>query len=80
MWGEPPQNATERSEASEVEASHVESDLEGVAVLDFVVLALDPELPDLLRLVPRTELEQLVPSDHFGVAADLAIGQSRGPE
>ena len=39
--------------------SHVEADLEHVAVDDLVVLALDAQLALLLRLRPRADLEQL---------------------
>ena len=40
--------------------SHVEADLEHVAVDDLVVLPLDPQLALLLRLRPRADVEQLV--------------------
>ena len=42
---------------------------------DHVVLALDAELADVLGLVPRAELEQLVPVDHLG--PDEARARSR---
>src|SRR5215207_10175909 len=45
---------------------HVEADLQHIAVRDFVVLALDPQLADLLRLVPRSERQEFVPVDHLG--------------
>ena len=43
-------------------SSHVEADLEHVAVDDLVVLALDAQLALLLRLGPRPDLEQLAAS------------------
>src|SRR5581483_7898418 len=46
--------------------SDVEADLEHVAVLDLVLLALDAELAELLRLRPRPDVEQVVPVDHLG--------------
>src|SRR3954468_6266479 len=55
--------------------SDVEPDLEDVAVLDLVVLAFDAELADFLGLVPRTEVEQLVPADDLGAdEAALQVG------
>src|SRR5262249_50297695 len=46
--------------------SDVEADLHHVAVLDDVLLALDPQLADLLGLHPRAELQELVPADDLG--------------
>ena len=42
--------------------SHVEADLEHVAVGDLVVLPLDPELAEILGLRPRPDLEELLAS------------------
>ena len=60
--------------------SDVETDLEHVAVLHFVVLALDAQLADLARLRPRPDLEQLVPVDHLGAdepALQVAVDHAR---
>src|SRR5207253_9552343 len=46
--------------------SDVESDFEDVAVDHLVLLALDPQAARLLGLVPRPQLEQLVPPDDLG--------------
>ena len=43
----------------------VEAELHYVAVDGVVVLALDAELADVLGFVPGTDLEQVVPVDHF---------------
>src|SRR5690606_18093914 len=62
---------------------HVEADLEDVAVLDLVVLALDAQSAEVARLGPAADLEQLVPVDdlgpdeaplHVGVDAPGALG------
>src|SRR5687767_7198140 len=58
--------STSPSRSSQGIALDVEADLEDVAVDDLVVLALDPELADLLGLVPRPEIQQLVPMDDLG--------------
>src|SRR5207302_1922096 len=56
-------------------SSDVEADLEHVAVLDLVVLALDAQATRVLGGVPRAELEQLVPSDDLGTdEASLQVG------
>src|SRR5581483_9632102 len=47
-------------------SSDVEADLQDVAVLDLVVLALDAELPLFLGPGPRADREQLVPPDDLG--------------
>src|SRR5581483_8239608 len=46
--------------------SDVEADLEYVAIDDFILLALDPQLARLSGPGPGTELEQFVPVDHLG--------------
>ena len=46
--------------------SHVEADLEDVAVDDLVVLAFDAQLAHVLGRLPAAEGQQLVPADHFG--------------
>src|SRR5579862_4754191 len=46
--------------------SDVEPDLQHVAVLHLVVLALDTKLARLLRRMPRAEPQQLVPPDDLG--------------
>src|SRR5579864_8788568 len=46
--------------------SDVEPDLQHVAVLHLVVLALDAKLALLLGRLPRAEGEELVPADHLG--------------
>src|SRR3546814_148499 len=69
-----------RSSASASKHLDVEPDLHDVAVLDDVVLALDAELPDLLGLVPRAELEELVPVDDLGpdeAALEVAVDDAR---
>src|SRR4051812_20951021 len=53
-------------EGPERTMSDVEADLEDVAVDDLVVLALDPQLARLFCLVPRAELQELVPVDDLG--------------
>src|SRR3954468_21725702 len=45
----------------------VEAELDDVAVLHHVVLALDAQLADVARLGPRAELEQLVPVHDLGL-------------
>src|SRR5205807_882844 len=45
--------------------SHVEADLEDVAVEHLVVLALDAEPTGVLGCLPRPEPEELVPTDHL---------------
>src|SRR5579862_1103547 len=46
--------------------SDVEPDLQHVAVLHLVVLALHAKLARLLGRLPRAQAEQLVPPDHLG--------------
>src|SRR5580692_2802610 len=55
-----------RSNHTAASPSHVEPDLQHVAVDHLVVLALDAQLARVLGRLPRTEPEQLVPADHLG--------------
>src|SRR5204862_6424460 len=58
-----------------VRRSHVESDLEHIAVFDDVVLAFDAHPSLLLRLRPGSDVEELAPLDHLGAdEAALQVG------
>src|SRR4051794_11375405 len=57
---------TGRSAAARA-GSDVEAELHRVPVDGVVVLALDPDLPGLLGLRPRSQFEQQVPVDHLGL-------------
>src|SRR4051812_41238550 len=61
-----PQPRAVRGRTRGLRALHVEADLQDVAVGDVVVLALHAQLPELLGLGPRADLEQLVPVDDLG--------------
>src|SRR4051794_24993268 len=65
----------ERGDATAPAGSDVEADLQHVAVDHLVVLALDPELAGFLGLVPRAQIEELVPPDDLGPdEAPLQVG------
>src|SRR5580704_2031274 len=55
-----------RSNHTAASPSHVEPDLQHVAVDHLVILTLDAQLARLLGRLPRAEIEQLVPPDHLG--------------
>src|SRR4029453_15970549 len=55
--------------------SDVEAEVDDVAVLDDVVLALDPELSGLAAARLASELDQVAPVDHLGAdEASLDVG------
>src|SRR5437773_506399 len=54
------------SHAMSAASSHVEADLEHVAVDDLVILPLDAELALLLRFRPRADVEEVAPEDDLG--------------
>ena len=57
------------------EGLDVEAELDDVAVVDDVVLALEADLAELLGLRPAADVEQLVPADHLGAdEAALEVG------
>src|SRR4051812_18189587 len=58
----------------------VEAELDHVAVLHHVVLALDAQLADVARLRPRAELEELVPVHDLGLdeaALEVTVDDAR---
>src|SRR5207245_5085536 len=60
--------------------SHVEADLEHVAVDDLVVLPLDPQPALFLRLGPRADVEEVLPEDHLGpdeAALEVGVDHAR---
>ena len=61
--------------------AHVEADVEHVAVLDDVRLALEPLRPALRRLCVRAGIEQVVPADHLAAdesAGDVGVDRAAG--
>ena len=64
------------SQAIAAAPSHVEADLEHVAVDDLVVLPLDAQLALFLGLRPRADVEELLPVDHLGPDEARAAGRS----
>src|SRR5262249_11681540 len=58
--------ARRRHAAARTSLSHVEADLEDIAVYHFVVLTLDAQLACILGRLPGAQAKQFVPSDHLG--------------